>query len=81
MATANKRRYVFHFDLENTILMKDTANGINLNDNVSNINIKLISYHILLLRYAESSAKVLGVRCPRKKLQREMKRKRKLSGT
>ena len=38
MATANKRRYVFHFDLENTLLMKDTSNGINLTDNVSDIN-------------------------------------------
>ena len=37
MATANKRRYVFHFDLENTILMKDTANGVSLQDNVCRI--------------------------------------------
>ena len=35
MATANKRRYVFHFDLENTILMKDTTTGLSVHDNVS----------------------------------------------
>ena len=47
MATANKRRYVFHFDLENTLLMKDTANGINLLDNVSDIKIhhSLTNFH------------------------------------
>ena len=35
MAQANKRRYVFHFDLNNTILMKDDSKGISLTDNVS----------------------------------------------
>ena len=35
MATASKRRYVFHFDLNNTILMKDEAKGISIVDNVS----------------------------------------------
>ena len=32
---ANKRRYVFHFDINNTILMKDDAKGISMQDNVS----------------------------------------------
>ena len=35
MAQANKRRYVFHFDLNNTILMKDDAKGLGVVDNVS----------------------------------------------
>ena len=35
MAQANKRRYVFHFDLNNTILMKDDAQGISVTENVS----------------------------------------------
>ena len=35
MAQANKRRYVFHFDLNNTILMQDKSKGLNVNDNVS----------------------------------------------
>lgn len=35
MAQANKRRYVFHFDINNTILMKDAAKGLSTSDNVS----------------------------------------------
>ena len=35
MAQASKRRFVFHFDLNNTILMKDEAKGLNTQDNVS----------------------------------------------
>ena len=35
MAQANKRRYVFHFDLGNTVLMRDYAEGISVIDNVS----------------------------------------------
>ena len=35
MAQASKRRFVFHFDLNNTILMKDDAKGLNTQDNVS----------------------------------------------
>ena len=35
MAQANKRRYVFHFDLGNTILMRDYAEGVSVIDNVS----------------------------------------------
>ena len=38
MAQANKRRYVFHFDINNTILMKDTAKGLSCMDNVSQQN-------------------------------------------
>ena len=37
MAQANKRRYVFHFDLNNTILMKDDAKGLGVVDNVSQL--------------------------------------------
>ena len=36
MATAtNKRRWVLHFDVNNTILMKDTAKGLGTIENVS----------------------------------------------
>ena len=36
MAQANKRRYVFHFDINNTILMKDAVNGsASIESNVS----------------------------------------------
>ena len=34
MAQVNKRRLVLHFDLNNTILMKDAAKGLNTVDNV-----------------------------------------------
>jgi len=38
MATSgNKRRWVLHFDVNNTILMKDIAKGLNTIDNVSRI--------------------------------------------
>ena len=37
MAQANKRRYVFHFDINNTVLMKDDAKGLSVVDNVCRI--------------------------------------------
>ena len=35
-SSGNKRRWVLHFDVNNTILMKDMAKGLNTIDNVSN---------------------------------------------
>ena len=36
MATSgNKRRWVLHFDINNTILMSDPSKGLNTIDNVS----------------------------------------------
>ena len=33
----NKRRYVFHFDLNNTILMADRSKGLAMTENVCRI--------------------------------------------
>ena len=64
MAQASKRRYVFHFDLNNTILMKDDAKGLNSTDNVSQLdhNKQSILTSFILCRSTELSARVPGVR-------------------
>ena len=59
MAQANKRRYVFHFDINNTILMKDTAKGLSTTDNVSHYKMALTT---LYFRSTALSARVRGVR-------------------
>lgn len=63
MAQANKRRYVFHFDLNNTILMKDDAKGLGVVDNVSQLeSLRLIEVFIIksCIRSVASSVKVPG---------------------
>ena len=35
MATNTRRRFVLHFDVNNTVLMQDLAKGLTVNDNVS----------------------------------------------
>jgi hypothetical protein len=36
-SSGNKRRWVLHFDVNNTILMKDGSKGLNTTDNVTRI--------------------------------------------
>ena len=63
MAQANKRRYVFHFDLNNTILMKDDAKGLGVVDNVSQLeNHRLKEVFIIksCIRSVALSVKVPG---------------------
>ena len=64
MAQASKRRYVFHFDLNNTILMKDEAKGLNTTDNVSQLghDKQSILTSIILCRSTALSARAPGVR-------------------
>ena len=64
MAQASKRRYVFHFDLNNTILMKDEAKGLNSTDNVSQVDHEKQSMltSIILCRSTASSARAPGAR-------------------
>ena len=64
MAQASKRRYVFHFDLNNTILMKDEAKGLNSTDNVSQLghNNNSILNSFILCRSTALSARAPGAR-------------------
>ena len=68
MAQANKRRYVFHFDLGNTILMRDYAEGVSVIDNVSVFR-KLSELQLnFIYRWPESHAEAHGVSFLRKRL-------------
>ena len=73
MAQANKRRYVFHFDLGNTILMRDYAEGVSVIDNVSAYRKSSELELICDYRWPESPAEAHGVSFLRKRLSLAMR--------
>ena len=82
-SSGNKRRWVLHFDINNTILMKDGSKGLNTTDNVSDTRHRLVNNKITNTvsdRSLESSVKVLGVRLPKSRLRPEMRCKMKRPG-
>ena len=82
-SSGNKRRWVLHFDVNNTILMKDGSKGLNTTDNVSNTSCYPFpnkSTNTFASRSLESSVKAPGVRSPRSRLKPEMRCKMKRPG-
>ena len=82
-SSGNKRRWVLHFDINNTILMKDGSKGLNTTDNVSDTRHVLVNNKIIKTVYdrsLESSVKVLGVKLPKSRLRPEMRCKMKRPG-
>ncbi len=81
MAQTSKRRYVFHFDLNNTILMQDKAKGLGLVDNVrSSFKGIELNWLFSLCRFVALFARVLGVSSVRRRSRLAMKHKLKRIG-
>ena len=56
----NRRRLVLHFDINNTVVMKDLAKGLNTVDNVSWLTIYLRQFIMFILGISHSMQVSLG---------------------